>query len=421
MFIYIYICESLYGINLGLVAGVGEFRGTEMEVVIPIHHSMDFDFNSARSSPRRHIISAPSTPKRFGEEYYFSAPASPTRISQFYRDFEEFYSMIYEADGINGYDDQKEGSGSGATVPFDWEEKPGKPKVKPPIVIGGSNDNDGGGGGFDYDFAFEVSEDFETASVSAEDLFDGGVIKPLKPPPRLQLPDAVKAKTSPARQHHKKESAATDTGTTSSAVQKSTSRRRTTEERERGRVRAPAGAGGASSSSSRRTTRSLSPLRVSDEYPPWEEEDHQQQSNKQQSPKPSVTNNFSRNSSALSTNSKNLKKWSFKDFFLFRSASEGRAADKDPFRKYTAFRRYEEARISSGRAIESPGGSTGGSISRRRGPPVSAHELHYTINRAVSEDMKKKTFLPYKQGILGRLAFNPTVHALANGFGFSRN
>lgn len=398
-----------------------------MEVVIPIHHSMDFDFNSARSSPRRHIISAPSTPKRFGEEYYFSAPASPTRISLFYRDFEEFYSMIQEADEINGYDDQKEGGGSGAMVPFDWEEKPGKPKMKPPIVTGGSNDNNNGGGGggeggFDYDFAFEVSEDFETASVSAEDLFDGGVIKPLKPPPRLQLPDAVKAKTSPAispRQHHKKESVGT--GTTSYAVQKSTSgRRRRTEERERGRERAPAGS--VSSSSSRRATRSLSPLRVSDEYPPWEEEDHQQQqSNKEQSPKPSVTNNFSRNSSALTTNSKNLKKWSFKDFFLFRSASEGRAADKDPFRKYTAFRRYEEARISSGRGIDSPGGSTGGSISRRRGPPVSAHELHYTVNRAVSEDMKKKTFLPYKQGILGRLAFNPTVHALANGFGFSRN
>lgn len=399
--------------------------------MIPIHHSRDFDFNSARSSPRRHI-SGPSTPKRFGE-YYFSAPSSPSRISQFYRDFEEFYYMVNEGRGgheINngGYDDQKGGGGLVATVPFDWEEKPGKPKVKSPAVVGGSNNNNNneGEGGGGYDFAFEVREDFDTVSVSAEDLFDGGVIKPLKPPPRLQLPDAVKAKTGPAisPRHHKESAGAFGgTGTSSSAARKSTART-TPEERERGRERAPSAG---MCSSTRRATRSLSPLRVSDEYPPWEDEDQQQQQKqtaKEQSTKPSPNNNFACNSSALSTSSKNLKKWSFKDFFLFRSASEGRAADKDPFRKYTAFRRYEEARISissSGRSIESPGGSTGGSISRRRGPPVSAHELHYTVNRAASEDMKKKTFLPYKQGILGRLAFNPAVHALANGFGFSRN
>ncbi|KAJ6685925.1 hypothetical protein OIU79_015853 [Salix purpurea] len=51
--------------------------------------------------------------------------------------------------------------------------------------------------------------------------------------------------------------------------------------------------------------------------------------------------------------------------------------------------------------------------------PVSAHELHYTANKAVSENLKKKTFLPYKQGFFGRLAFNPAAHALGNGFGTS--
>lgn len=50
-----------------------------------------------------------------------------------------------------------------------------------------------------------------------------------------------------------------------------------------------------------------------------------------------------------------------------------------------------------------------GSTSKRRGNrvAVSAHELHYKLNRAVSQEMRKKTFLPYKQGLLGCLGFVP--------------
>ncbi|KAK6150799.1 hypothetical protein DH2020_015731 [Rehmannia glutinosa] len=40
------------------------------------------------SSP--HHVIAPSTPKRFGE-YYFSAPTSPSHLSQFYRDFDDLF------------------------------------------------------------------------------------------------------------------------------------------------------------------------------------------------------------------------------------------------------------------------------------------------------------------------------------------
>ncbi|KAJ0804847.1 hypothetical protein HanPI659440_Chr02g0042791 [Helianthus annuus] len=77
------------------------------------------------------------------------------------------------------------------------------------------------------------------------------------------------------------------------------------------------------------------------------------------------------------------------------SASDGRAMDRDPLKKYsTNFRKYNQDIRNSG------------SVSKRRGR-VSAHELHYNVNRAVSNDMKKKTYLPYKQGILGRFSFNP--------------
>lgn len=348
-----------------------------MEVVIP-SHSLDFDFNSARSSPH---VSAPSTPRRFGE-YYFSAPTSPTHLSQFYKDFDGYFLAA---------------GALPSSVPFDWEEKPGTPKS---LAV---NNNIG------EDFAFDVSQDWETTSVSAEELFDGGVIKPLKPPPRLQLPQAAEfgeTSASPTRKQRSnsrriiqgafspRQKSKKETDPFAVAARKAT---KTAEPPQRGRERGVA----MSKQPSRRAARSLSPLRY-----PWEEEE------KEPPPQNGKINSSNAVCSALSAPSKGQKKWSLKDFFLFRSASEGRAADKDPLKKYTAtFRR------SSFRVIDSPGSETG---SRRRGP-VSAHELHYTMNRAVSEDLKKKTFLPYKQGILGRLAFNPAVHALANGFGFSRN
>ncbi|KVH98365.1 hypothetical protein Ccrd_023421 [Cynara cardunculus var. scolymus] len=90
--------------------------------------------------------------------------------------------------------------------------------------------------------------------------------------------------------------------------------------------------------------------------------------------------------------------FSFDDLFLFRSASDGRAMDRDPLKKYsTISRKHDQDFRNSAEA---------GSVSKRRGR-VSAHEQHYNLNRAVSNDMKKKTYLPYRHGILGGLAFNP--------------
>lgn len=365
-------------ITANLSSLISDPKKIKMEVLIPAD-KMDFDFNSARSSPS---VSAPSTPKRFGE-YYCSAPTSPSHLSQFYRDFDEF--MVT--------------SGGGA---------------------GGGGDGDGGGG-VPFDFAFDISKESETASLSAEELFDGGVIKPLtlNPPPRLRLPPGARIKPKSPRgkkifkdvfsPRNKKESDDPFEIAARSAIKTLQS------EPERGRQRSS----NLSSSSSRRATRSLSPLR--DSQYPWGEE--LQFSKRVQEENISTISEVSvqpKNicSSLSSSSSKGHKKWRFKDFFLFRSASEGRASDKDPLKKYTAvpFRRHEDLKNSSFRTIDSSGSGSG---TRRRGP-VSAHELHYTINRSVSEDLKKKTFLPYKQGILGRLSFNPAVHALANGFGFSR-
>ena len=317
-----------------------------MEVAVaspspPGSPTMDhFDFNGARISP---YLSAPSSPKRFGE-YYLSAPTSPSRFAEFYSEF--------EADGGN---------------------------------------NDDG-------FAFFVSGESTKPSRSAEELFDGGKIKPLLKDDEL-FESARSPLLSPAQQQPKRSPIAQGKKVLREAFSPrkkkdsdafASSGGRESEER-RGRDRTPAAA---VSSSSRRVTRSHSPYRVS--HYTWEEEQHQHQqqqgSNKEDPNRASL--------SSTSSSSKSSRKWRLRDFLLFRSASEGRGSSKDPFRKYpVSFRKPEEgkASTSSFRNSEIPPKS-------RRKEPISAHELHYARKKAESEDLKKRTFLPYKQGILGRLA-----------------
>ncbi|KAL1292243.1 hypothetical protein HN51_060703 [Arachis hypogaea] len=111
---------------------------------------------------------------------------------------------------------------------------------------------------------------------------------------------------------------------------------------------------------------------------------------------------------------KRYRKWRIKDILLFRSASEGRYKDNDAFRKYVVLSKtkphYDEdddvGNLSfRSTATTATAEENSGSVSKRR---VSAHELHYTVNRAASEELKKKTMLPYKHGLLGCLSFNAT-------------
>ncbi|XP_027114805.1 uncharacterized protein LOC113762623 [Coffea eugenioides] len=59
-------------------------------------------------------------------------------------------------------------------------------------------------------------------------------------------------------------------------------------------------------------------------------------------------------------------------------------------------------------------------VGKRRVPP-SPHELHYTANRAQAEEMRKKTFLPYRQGLLGCLGFSSKSYGAMNGFARALN
>ncbi|KAI3761172.1 hypothetical protein L1987_51583 [Smallanthus sonchifolius] len=72
------------------------------------------------------------------------------------------------------------------------------------------------------------------------------------------------------------------------------------------------------SSSRSRRTRSLPPL--------IRDSEQQQRRQQQQEPDTKPT---------MFGSGKGSKKWSFKDLFLFRSASDGRALDRDPLKKYS--------------------------------------------------------------------------------------
>lgn len=272
-----------------------------------------------------------SSPERLGG-YFLSAPTSPSRVSEFDRDFDHF-------------------SPPSCTSTIRKEEE-------------GDDDND--------DFAFFVSEESDALSASAEDLFDGGKIKPLKV-------DFMNTPLLPTMYQAKK---VIVDALSSPEPKKKLQERESFGFERRGRERIPTVL--SSSNSGRRATRSHSP-----NYRIYEQQHHQIQSNKEESSSSSSSN-------PTDSCSKSSRRWSFKDFLLFRSASEGRGSSKDPFRKYSVlYKKTEEIKNPNFRSSDSP---------RRKNTNFSAHEFHYAIKKAESQDLKKKTFLPYKQGILGRLA-----------------
>ncbi|XP_047149134.1 uncharacterized protein LOC124821310 [Vigna umbellata] len=284
-----------------------------------------FDFNRARISP---YLSAPSSPKRFGEYFCLSAPSSPSR---FFAQFDSLYDLEHRHGHGADHNDKTE-----------------------------DEDEDG--------FAFFVDGESKSPR-SAEELLDGGKIKPLI---EDDLLDSVKSPLLPPAQPRR----------SSKAQGKKKEGEEEEEEDRRGRDRSVC-----SSSNRSRVTRSLSPCNRVSHYI-WDEESNQAQENKEGSVSDAVS---------LSSTSKSSRKWRLRDFLLFRSASEGRGSSKDPLRKFPAFYKKPQDPKTS---IPSP---SPGPRPRRK-EPLSAHELHYARKKAETEDLKKRTYLPYKQGILGRMA-----------------
>lgn len=282
----------------------------------------EFVFDSATTSP---YVSCPSSPQRFGN-HYFSAPTSPTRVAASYRDH-------FLAENVDIVKSSK--------IPFSWEDKYGAGVLK------NSRKNE------NIDFEFQLIGQLEEPCISAADeLFDGGKIRLLKPLlPEMQI-DSPKIKNSVS---------------------------------------------------------SIEKIKQDEDFSIKEtkKHDHDQPKNFKSSASldraRSDLQNAKHNKSALAW----YNKLKLKDLLLFRSISEGHKEKYGIIRK----RCNEEVKNSSFRSMES-----GGSVSSRR--RLSAHEWHYTANRAAAEEMRKKTFLPYKRGLLGCLGFHaPVVHELSKGFG----
>lgn len=145
-----------------------------MEVAVPVA-PVDFNFDSACSSP---YMTAPSSPQRFGNFFFSSAPTSPSHAAAFYYDFNEFDSA---------YGDGR--SSSASEIPFLWEELPGIAK----------SGGDACSSIADEDFEFDFSGQLERTSLSAEELFDCGKIRALKPPLSNRVTDSISSNATSQR------------------------------------------------------------------------------------------------------------------------------------------------------------------------------------------------------------------------------
>ncbi|KAL3814652.1 hypothetical protein ACJIZ3_015920 [Penstemon smallii] len=179
----------------------------------------------------------------------------------------------------------------------------------------------------------------------------------------------------------------------------------------------------------RRRTRSMSPNRVFTTSFQWN--NHDDENNKRNEEvvvdvEEQTTPYASRSSSAGRSSSS--KKWVFLKELLYRSKSEGRN-DGHKFWGTMSFSPAKEKKLMVASTTSSSSSTKGkvnnsnnqkkkavnkNGLGKRNSP--SPHELHYTAKRAQAEEMRKKTFLPYRQGLLGCLGFNSKSYGAINGF-----
>ncbi|KAL7120036.1 hypothetical protein ACP275_02G098700 [Erythranthe tilingii] len=117
---------------------------------------------------------------------------------------------------------------------------------------------------------------------------------------------------------------------------------------------------------------------------------------------------------ACASRSSSSKRWVFLKEFLYRSKSEGRNDGHKFWGSLSAFSPVvKDKKMAAATKMKQQ--STNKDNNGKRRPP-SAHEVHYNAKRAQAEEMRKKTFLPYRQGLFGCLGFNSKSYAAINGF-----
>ncbi|KAI3712239.1 hypothetical protein L1987_70790 [Smallanthus sonchifolius] len=225
-----------------------------------------------------------------------------------------------------------------STIPFTWEHKPGIPKH--------NNFQQ-----HDTDFAFVYPQRHSISA--ADDLFDSGKIKPLKPPPRLHTPNGS-PKSSKSPKSRLKDALyprnkPNEFDPFSEAFKQTSCEQTLTDGNP-----SPQGRQRTTKNNRHKSSQSLSPFRVSDIV-------NSRKNSSDQSPPAGLTTWYD--------------KWNIKNLLLFRRASEGSVTTrKDSM--YTMLNKDERF------SFRSTGGLT------------------------AAEEMKTKSGLPFKLGMMGCLRFH---------------
>ncbi|XAR61392.1 hypothetical protein NMG60_11035084 [Bertholletia excelsa] len=365
-------------------------------------HRLSLEVDSTCSTP---YVSAPSSPSRVHAGYFFSAPASPMHFVLSTAPASSYETRAFSA---------AESSVANGSSEFEFSSR---------VSYNGS-----GGNG---------------SMSSADELFLNGQIRPITLSSHLQRPQVlaplldleVEAEGEDENRddrkymaHEKREGSFT-----------------------RGRdLRSRNG-------SAHRKARSMSPLRTvqlewQEDTVIGEEESNgilelEVSENKQtRDLSTETTPSGSASSSRSSSSGRNSKKWIFLKDLLHRSKSEGRGNSRQklwssmtssgrekkvasPFltpsssrdeKQRTPTEKLKEQKIKQVPARKHVAGKPAKGVAKRQVPP-SAHELHYTANRAQAEEMKKKTYLPYRRGLLGCLGFSSTGYGAVSGFARTLN
>ncbi|CAL1407635.1 unnamed protein product [Linum trigynum] len=379
------------------------------------------DFDSTCSTP---FVSAPSSPGRNGGGgsggggFFYSCPASPMH----------FAITSAAANRRSSYDDD--------------------------------DDFDGGGGrslaqmGCEFEFSARfgsVGPGHTGSMSSADELFLNGQIRPMKLSTHLEKPQVLAPLLDLDEEGEEEEGDEAELGGNKKGFH-GESRGRDLRLRNK---------------SLRRRTRSMSPLRSSsfefaDDDGGGEGETRKKKTGEGEEEGEEAAaaamdsavdepNSISASSSSTSRSSsagRNSKRWVFLKEFLYRSKSEGRSNTKfwsnisfSPSKEKKGNSRSNSSSSSSSRgrekgisnegSSEKVGGSNnnnGGSgkkpvngLGKKRVPAASPHELHYKASRAQAEEMRKRTFLPYRQGLLGCLGFSSKGYGAMNGFARALN
>ncbi|XP_052195057.1 uncharacterized protein LOC127803074 [Diospyros lotus] len=365
-------------------------------------HRLSQDIDSTCSTP---YVSAPSSPGRGPIGYFFSAPASPMH--------------------------------------YVLSKAPSSPSEAANLFSTESSDVSGS---FEFEFSSRFSPNGSAGNgsmSSADELFLNGQIRPMKLSSHLQRPQVLAPLLDLEGEEGDEEG---DGRLQCESREVSVTRGRDLRSRNR---------------SLHRKARSMSPLRTAQFQ--WHEEtvvrgdevsnrilklEEGSESKQEGTPSIETTPSGSESSSRSSSSGRNSKKWIFLKDLLHRSKSEGRENNKDKFWLSISFSPAKEKKLASPSLTPSSSrdekekrrsepqkqkrgskqlaagktatGRPANGIRKRQVPP-SPHELHYTANRAQAEEMKKRTFLPYRQGLLGCLGFSSKSYGALNGLARTLN